>query len=48
MSESCLMLANDKLYVGGQWVSPATGGVLEVRSPHDRALNGGRSARRPR
>ncbi|MFG1865018.1 aldehyde dehydrogenase [Microbispora bryophytorum] len=34
------MITYDKLYVGGQWVAPATGGVLEVRSPHDLSLVG--------
>src|SRR5581483_566473 len=29
------MTSFDKLYVGGQWVSPAGPGVIEVRSPHD-------------
>ncbi|WP_405395101.1 aldehyde dehydrogenase [Microbispora hainanensis] len=28
------------LYIGGQWVAPATADVLEVRSPHDRSLVG--------
>jgi aldehyde dehydrogenase (NAD+) len=30
----------DKLYIGGQWVSPAGAGVIEVRSPHDLRLVG--------
>jgi acyl-CoA reductase-like NAD-dependent aldehyde dehydrogenase len=34
------MLTFDKLYVGGHWTAPATGEVLEVRSPHDKSLVG--------
>jgi aldehyde dehydrogenase (NAD+) len=34
------VITYDKLYVGEQWVAPAVGGVLEVRSPHDRSLTG--------
>jgi acyl-CoA reductase-like NAD-dependent aldehyde dehydrogenase len=30
----------DKLYIGGKWVAPVEGGLLEVRSPHDRSLVG--------
>jgi aldehyde dehydrogenase (NAD+) len=33
------MITYDRLYVG-EWVVPATGDVLEVRSPHDRSLTG--------
>lgn len=34
------MITYPNLYVGGQWVAPATADVLEVRSPHDRSLVG--------
>lgn len=34
------MITYDKLYIGGRWVAPATGDVLEVRSPHDQSLTG--------
>jgi aldehyde dehydrogenase (NAD+) len=33
------VITYDKLYIG-EWVAPATGDVLEVRSPHDRSLTG--------
>ncbi|MFF5203249.1 aldehyde dehydrogenase [Micromonospora parva] len=34
------MIVHDKLYVGGQWVAPAEGGLLDVHSPHDKSLVG--------
>ncbi|MDQ0380449.1 aldehyde dehydrogenase [Amycolatopsis thermophila] len=34
------MITYDKLLVGGEWTTPATTGVLRVRSPHDQSLVG--------
>ncbi|GAA1464260.1 aldehyde dehydrogenase [Nocardiopsis exhalans] len=41
------MKAFDTLYIGGQWREPSAPGVLEVRSPHDRALIGTTPYARP-
>ncbi|MGM0890461.1 MAG: aldehyde dehydrogenase [Bacillota bacterium] len=34
------MLVFDKLFIGGEWLSPATNGIIEVHSPHDQSLVG--------
>lgn len=34
------MLVFDKLFIGGEWVSPATNRIIEVHSPHDQSLVG--------
>src|SRR5882757_4359664 len=34
------MITYDKLYIGGEWVEPASGELLDIRSPHDQSLVG--------
>lgn len=34
------MITYDKLFIGGQWVEPASSEMLEVFSPHDQSLVG--------
>ncbi len=34
------MLEFDKLFIGGQWIEPATSERIEIRNPHDQSLVG--------
>ena len=34
------MIVYDKLYIGGRWTEPTDPQLLDIRSPHDRALIG--------
>ncbi|PFT95543.1 aldehyde dehydrogenase [Bacillus thuringiensis] len=34
------MIVFDKLFIGGEWVAPATNKIIEVHSPHDQSLVG--------
>lgn len=35
-----VMVVFDKLFIGGEWVSPVTDRIIEVHSPHDQSLVG--------